>query len=249
MLTIKFFYYKANFFDQGNIVSQKTLDLINVYKSFSQDMYHVTILKNALFSFNSLYSYAIMAPSGTGKSTMLHMLAGIDTPTSGSITYQDPSIDDSNQAHVTTMRQRLKIATGVVMQQPYLIQELTVLENVMLQAIANNTVTHTDTQKALELLSEVNLAHMAHAMPATLSGGQQQTIAILRSILRTPSFLLADEPTGNLDEKSAQRIITLLQQYQKKYAMGLIICTHDIKIAQQCDSIVNLKNYTLSIKE
>jgi len=183
-----------------------------------------------------------MAPSGTGKSTLLHMLAGIDHPSSGSISLDNQ--ENSNQCfHKKT--ELLKNSISIVLQQPYLINELTVLENIMLKGIIEHGHTNKDMLHALQLLKEIGLENRAHSLPNSLSGGQQQKISILRAIFRPPHFLLADEPTGNLDKSSGNQIIELLLQYQKKYAMGLIISTHDTNIAKQCNTIVQIENQKL----
>ena len=183
-----------------------------------------------------------MGCSGTGKSTLLHMMAGIDRPTSGTIALGDRIISCLAFSQKIEFLQK---SVSIVLQQPYLINELTVLENVMLKDIIANGVTSESKDRALQLLHEVGLDSKAHCLPSTLSGGQQQRIAILRAIFQVPHFLLADEPTGNLDEQSGEQIINLLLHYKKKYGMGLIISTHDIKITQQCDVILKIEHQKL----
>lgn len=183
-----------------------------------------------------------MGPSGIGKSTMLHILAGIDHPSSGHVQLSGTVISDQ------PLEQRIALLEnkiGMIFQQPCLIAELTVLENIMLKAIIQQTLTEQLQEHALNLLKEVGLEDKANCFAHTLSGGQQQKIAILRAIFQVPQFLLADEPTGNLDKKSAQQIIDLLKHYQKKYSMGLILSTHDISIATQCDIILEIQNHKL----
>ena len=180
-----------------------------------------------------------MGPSGIGKSTLIAMMAGIDHPTSGTIRFNDCIISDQ------PFEQRIQLLEkkiSIVFQQPCLIAELTVLENVMLKAIIQENVTQESEQHALKLLSEVGLESKAFSFAHNLSGGQQQKVSILRSIFDAPQFLLADEPTGNLDQVSARQVIEMLLAYQKKYVMGLIISTHDISIAQKCDVILKIEN-------
>lgn len=183
-----------------------------------------------------------MGPSGIGKSTLLHVLAGIDHPSQGSIELGGIKIShQSFQERIALLQHHI----GIVFQQPCLIAELTVLQNIMLKAIIEETMSQELYQHAHNLLQEVELANKADCYPHILSGGQQQKIAILRAIFQVPQFLLADEPTGNLDQKSAQQIIELLKYYQQKYAMGLIVSTHDLSIAQQCNSVLTIKDYAL----
>ncbi len=183
-----------------------------------------------------------MGSSGIGKSTLIHMIAGIDQPTSGTISFQNTNIAD------LALEQRINIlqqSIGLVFQQALLLQELSVLENIMLKQIIHSSVSNNDIIKAQQLLQEVGLLDKANSLPSTLSGGQQQRISILRAIFHVPQFLLADEPTGNLDKKTGQQIIHLLLKYKQQYNMGLIISTHDINIAQQCDVVLKIENQSL----
>lgn len=230
------------FYTKGKAIKTQTFSITNLSKSFVQAGITVKILDNASYQFNGNKSYAIMAPSGTGKSTLLHMLSGIDHPCSGSVCLGRENSSDLCFHRKTDL---LKKSIGIVLQQSYLINELTVTENVMLKGIISHGYINDDKKHAMQLLVEIGLESKANAFPESLSGGQQQKIAILRSIFKVPEFLLADEPTGNLDEASGNQVIQLLLHYQKKYAMGLIISTHDIKIANQCDIIVRIENQKL----
>lgn len=218
------------------------LQLQNISKTFHQGQTTVPIFHDLSFTFHSGISYALMGPSGIGKSTLLHIIAGIEIPSSGSVAINNKIITFADfEKRIAALHENI----GIIFQHPSLIHELSVLENVMLTAIAHNDFTTTTRTKAQELLAEVGLENKADLAPNTLSGGQQQRVAILRALFHTPSFLLADEPTGNLDKETAQQIMNMLKSYQKKYAMGLIISTHDIKIAKQCDLILQIKNYTI----
>lgn len=218
------------------------LQLQNITKKFHHGHTTTTIFQDLSFTFQAGCSYALMGPSGIGKSTLLHIIAGIETPSSGSLGVNNYIIPFHDfEKRIAALHDNI----GIIFQHPSLIGELSVLENVMLTAIAHNSFDEATTTKALKLLSEVGLESKAHSAPNTLSGGQQQRVAILRALFHAPSFLLADEPTGNLDENTAQQIMNMLTSYQKKYAMGLIISTHDIKIAQQCDVILQVKDHGL----
>lgn len=167
------------------------------------------------------------------------MLAGIEQPSNGSILY-----NDQNLARLS-LKQKIDLLQhniSLVFQQPLLIGELSVLENVMLKKIIQGGLTDQDQKQARQLLDQINMLNKADCMPNTLSGGQQQRVALLRAIFQPPQFLLADEPTGNLDKTSGEQVIQILFNYQKKYRMGLIISTHDMTIAQQCDFIVTIEN-------
>ncbi|MBP9765304.1 ABC transporter ATP-binding protein [Candidatus Babeliales bacterium] len=218
------------------------LKLQNITHTFHKDASSNTILNNVSYTFLSGQSYAIMGPSGIGKSTLLHLLAGLQTPTSGSVWINGQNICD--MPFEKRMNYTYKYV-GLVFQQANLISELNVIENVMLSAITQNQMNDNATQKALDLLMDVNLLDKAYASPNTLSGGQQQRVSILRALFHAPSFLIADEPTGNLDSATAQIIMNIIQMYQKKYSMGLIISTHDPKIASVCDTVLQIKNNQL----
>ncbi|MBI2344487.1 ATP-binding cassette domain-containing protein [Candidatus Dependentiae bacterium] len=219
------------------------LALENISKTFTQSTSQTTILRNVSYAFQTNLSYAIMGPSGVGKSTLLHIISGIEKPDNGHVKINNQIINYHNfEQRIAALHNNI----GILFQQPSLINELNVLENVMLTALTHNKFEYEYQQRALELLKSINLEDKAYSSIYTLSGGQQQRIALLRAIFHRPSFLIADEPTGNLDKNSAHQIMDLLNLYQKQYAMGLIISTHDIEIAKRCNIILNIENQNLS---
>src|SRR3990167_142563 len=223
-------------------MSVQTLSCHQVSKSFFQAQSEIKIFDQMSYVFQSNRSYALMGPSGVGKSTLLAMLSGIDHLCGGTIQLNDLII--SHQ----TFQERIKLLEkniSIVFQQPCLIAELTMIENVMLKSIIQETMTKESEKRAVELLKDVGLEDKALSFSHNLSGGRQQKVSILRSIFEMPQFLLADEPTGNLDQQSAQQIISFLLSNQKKYAMGLIVSPHDIFIAQQCDQILQIQDRKL----
>lgn len=230
------------------------LSMQYVSKSYHQDCAPVVIFDETSIAFLQGKSYAIMGASGSGKSTAIHLLAGIDSPTSGEITCSFTAHDGTQHkqslASLTAKQaaQFFQKNISLVFQQPALFAELTVLENVMLKAILTGQVTSGSYDHAHALLHDVGLADKADAYPAMLSGGQQQRVAILRAIFIVPRFLLVDEPTGNLDEQTGQQVIDLLLAYHKKYNMGLIMSTHNQQIAQQMEQIVVVENKKLVFK-
>ncbi len=205
------------------------LSMRHVSKSFEQLGIIATVFDDVSITFLQGSSYAIMGASGSGKSTAIHLLAGIDTPTTGDIFVGGVAIQSFSAQRT---EQFFAKNISLVFQQAALFAELTVLENVMLKAILAGMVHQDSYQRAQQLLEEVGMADKAYAYPGMLSGGQQQRVAILRAIFVVPEFILVDEPTGNLDEFSAQQVIDLLLHYHKKYGMGLIVSTHSQKIAQ-----------------
>ncbi len=222
------------------------LSLHHVTKMYQQHERMVDILDTVSVDFIQGQSYAIIGASGSGKSTIMHMLAGIDTPTSGSIVFFDGVQDRlvhqfSPQAGVQFFQHTISL----VLQQACLLPELTIIENVMLKGIIQGTITAQSYDHARNLLSEVGLLDKADAYPAMLSGGQQQRVAILRAIFIVPQFLLVDEPTGNLDPESADQVIDLLLVYHKKYTMGLIMSTHNHMIARRMGTLLKLEHKKL----
>jgi ABC-type lipoprotein export system ATPase subunit len=175
-------------------------------------------------------TYAITGASGSGKSTFMHLLAGLESPCVGSVTYNNRNIATLSGSEKTAF---LSSAVGLVFQQPYLISELSVLENVIVPGLISGRNKAACSQDALELLAQLGLEHKAEHKPGSLSGGQQQRIALARALFNKPAFLLADEPTGSLDTKTGQEMLTLLLDLQQKYSMGIIVSTHDAYIAEQ----------------
>lgn len=218
------------------------LSLVHVSKSYRQHEIITDVFDDVSMGFLQGSSYAIMGASGSGKSTTIHLLAGIDTPTLGDIVFQDEKIGLFSAQRAAEFFQK---HVSLVFQQAALFAELTILENVMLKAILTGQVTAESYQHARQLLQEVGLADKASAYPAMLSGGQQQRVAILRAIFIVPQFLLVDEPTGNLDEKAGEQVIDLLLHYQKKYNMGLIMSTHNQQIAEKMQNLLRVENKKL----
>lgn len=215
------------------------LILNHVYKSFDQGSVHLTILKDIDLIFSQGDRYAITGISGAGKSTLMHILAGLDTPTSGTVAYNNLQINKISSLQKSRF---LNKSLGLVFQFPYLIRELTVKENIIIPGALAGKSEKECHDRALYLLEQVGLASKENAKPATLSGGQQQRVAIARALFNEPSFLLADEPTGNLDYGMGKEILNLLIRCQENLAMGLIINTHDEYVANAMNHIFTLRD-------
>ena len=183
---------------------------------------------------------AIVGPSGSGKSTLLHLLGGIDQPTSGRVQLYDTDIYALDQTQLAIFRRR---QVGLIYQFYNLIPDLTVVENMTLPAdLDGRTVA---TSELTELLATLGLTEKQDALPNQLSGGQQQRVAIGRALMNHPAIILADEPTGNLDRRNSQDIMTLLRQANIKQGQTLIVITHDPDIAKQADRVVTINDGVL----
>src|SRR3990167_4954196 len=214
--------------------TKHTFILDSVSKAFTQGERTITVLDNLTYTFDAGRSYAITGASGSGKSTLMHILCGLDTPTDGLVYFDKLNINKFD------VRQRsffLNKNVGLVFQEPLLLTELSVIENVMLKGLIIGYEYAQAHAHALKLLEKVGLADKAHMHPRSLSGGQQQRVAILRALFNKPPFLLADEPTGNLDDIAGRVIVDLLCEYQREWGMGLIIASHDAQVAQAMDIV------------
>ena len=209
----------------------------DISKVFIQGSEKITILENINATFSQKKSYAITGISGSGKSTLIHIIAGLDTPTIGKILFNDQDI----QAFSPSQRSLfLNQSIGLVFQSPYLIRELSIFENVILPGLISGRSKHDCTQRADELLEKVGLLEKRMSKPGELSGGQQQRIAIARALFNEPDFLIADEPTGNLDIATGRTIIDLLLTCHHDLGMGLIISSHDEYVTERMDVVYEL---------
>ena len=162
--------------------------------------------------------------SGSGKSTLLHLLAGLEQKTSGKIFYKDKSYDDLNSEQLTKLR---RSDMGFVYQFHYLLNELTAIENVSLPLIMNNLEKKEVLEKSKEILNTLGLSHRFTHKPSEMSGGEKQRVAIARSMVHSPSLVILDEPTGDLDSQTALEVIESLKNYVSNVKSSLIIATHD----------------------
>jgi ABC-type lipoprotein export system ATPase subunit len=222
------------------------LRLENVGKAFEHKGVMTPVLQSVTMSFKQGSSYAIMGVSGTGKSTLMHIVAGIDTPSRGRVWLNDHCISQLSSAK----RHRfVSTAFGLVFQQPYLIAELSVAENIALPGLIIGHSYAVSNSRASELLHSVGLDDKQHAKVATLSGGQQQRVALARALYNRPAFLIADEPTGGLDEATADAMINLIGSFCTQFGMGVIISTHDPQVANRMDARYRLHNGMLTLED
>ena len=209
----------------------------NLCKTYGKGETLVKALDNVSFSINKGEFVAITGSSGSGKSTLLHLLGGVDVPTSGKVYIDGTDIYDLNETNLAIFRRR---QIGLIYQFYNLIPVLNVEENITLPKLLDGK--KVDNEKLNEALSILRLKERVKHLPNQVSGGQQQRVSIGRAIINNPSIVLADEPTGNLDSKNSEEIMTLLHESNKKYNQTLIVITHDERIALQADRIITIED-------
>ena len=195
----------------------------------------IRILKNINFEIKKNERVAITGESGSGKTSLLMLMSGLENPSTGSIIFQNKNLSKISDEQKTAIRKK-KI--GLVFQQFYLIPNYTALENVMFPMQINNI--KDEKEKATSILSDFGLEHRKNNLPSELSGGEQQRVAIARAISFDPEIILADEPTGNLDKKNTELVSNLLLNYSKRKKISLVLVTHNINLAKMCDRVINL---------
>jgi lipoprotein-releasing system ATP-binding protein len=208
-------------------------NLAKTYRAASE----LTIFADMSFSVEKGERLALIGESGAGKSTLLHLLGGLDSPTAGSITYNDTTITALHASALAAFRNR---ALGFVWQVQSLLPEFTALENVMMPLLVRGQTPSAAEAPAKEILAEVGLAERLHHRAGELSGGEQQRVVLARALVGRPQFLLADEPTGNLDENTATHILDLLERLHRQFDLTSIIVTHSPTLAQRCDRTLKL---------
>lgn len=208
----------------------KNIELKNISKEFYQGDNRVLLFTDGSYIFMQGETYALTGISGTGKSTLLNIVAGIERPTSGEVMYDGVNI--ALQAP-ELLRAYLQRHIGIIFQYAYLLNELSVLENVSLKGLIAGLSPELATQQARELLNQVGLSSKADAVPAQLSGGEQQRVAIARALMMRPAFILADEPTAHLDEENKKGVIELLLRCSQLFGSALVISSHDPYIVEK----------------
>ena len=214
------------------------IEVHNLTKTFSSGAQSVEVLRGIDLTVRNREVLAIEGPSGSGKSTLLGLLAGFDFPTAGSIRLDGEEITEMDEDQLALLRGR---KLGFVFQSFNLIPTLTAEENVMLPIELRGDLGKAK-ERARNLLSEVGLQERFLHYPAQLSGGEQQRVALARAFAGSPSVLLADEPTGNLDSATGATILELLLKLNRQEGTTLVLVTHDPALSRQADRIVRLKD-------
>ncbi len=213
-------------------------DLRKNFKSESGDG-ELKILRGLDLDVHQAEITAIVGSSGSGKSTLLHILGGLDRPTSGDVFWHGESIYKHKPDKLAELRNE---NVGFVFQFHHLLPEFTALENVMMPALIKGVRTADAENRGKELLERFGMSQRLEHRPSQLSGGEQQRVSMARALTNHPSIVLADEPTGNLDEKNTETILSLLFQLQELERVSIVIITHEKEIASRCDRVYNLHN-------
>jgi putative ABC transport system ATP-binding protein len=222
------------------------IQLQSLSKSYTEGQQSRIILEDVNATFYMGEFVLILGQSGSGKSTLLNLISGIDTPTGGDILIQDVAINHLSE-HERTLFRRKHI--GFVFQFFNLIPTLTVFENITLTMQLNGAITSDQEQAAQALLEKVGLSDRHSTFPDRLSGGEQQRIAILRALAHNPTLVLADEPTGNLDEKTGQTVIELLVSLTRQVNKTLIMATHNPTIVPMADRVYRIEDRSLVLTD
>ena len=197
-------------------------------------------LDNLTFSLNKGEWTSITGPSGSGKTTLLNVIGCLDSPTRGSIHINGTEITNLNQNELTQFRRE---HIGLIFQQYHLVPYLTALENVMIAQYYHSVI---DEKDAIDVLKRVGLGHRLNHIPSHLSGGEQQRVCIARALINEPEILLADEPTGNLDQKNGEVVLKLIKELQNE-GHSIILVTHNPDIADLGDRLINLIDGKVSL--
>lgn len=212
------------------------LNVHNLHKSYSSGSKNLTVLHDISFSIKEKETFAIVGPSGSGKTTLLGLCAGLDRPDSGAIELCGTALGNLTEDERAILRNK---NVGFVFQDFQLLPTLTALENVAVPLELQGSKNASKIGK--ELLEKVGLGDRFHHYPSQLSGGEQQRVAVARAFSNGPSILFADEPTGNLDTETGEKVIELLFNLNKESGTTLVIVTHDLELAQKTQRILRLK--------
>lgn len=221
-------------------MSNIVLEAKNISKSFTDGKTTVEVIKGLSLQVKAGEFVSIVGSSGSGKSTLLHVLGGLDCPTEGQVFLNGKRFDTLGEAERGYLRNQ---HLGFVYQFHHLLPEFTALENVAMPLMLRAGTTYKQAKEQAEyLLNRVGLSHRLTHKPGELSGGERQRVALARALVAKPELMLADEPTGNLDRKTAVKIFELLSDLRSEFNMAMLIVTHDEQLAQAGDSILHMQD-------
>lgn len=213
----------------------------NIEKTYGKGKLQVHALKPSNLEIEEGVFYAIIGKSGSGKSTLLHILGGLDKPSGGKLYLEGESVFDLKDSELAVLRRR---RIGFVFQAFNLLQEHTVIENILMPVHLDGK--EPDMDHFNEVIKALGIEEKLNYYPDELSGGERQRVAIARALVSKPAIVLADEPTGNLDEKTGQEVLRLIKESAKKFNQTIILVTHDLEIAAEADRIITITNGRIS---
>jgi lipoprotein-releasing system ATP-binding protein len=222
------------------------LEARGISKSYGRGERSLNVLQQVNLTLYEGEMAAIVAPSGAGKSTLLHLLGALDTPSSGAIYFELKRIETNDEAALSNFRNS---AVGFLWQRHQLLPDFTAAENVAMPLLLRGESISTGLRKAGKWLGEVGLADRAGHLAGELSGGEQQRVAIARALVTRPRVLLADEPTGDLDERNAWAVFELLERLHRAHGLTSLIATHNLALAERCHRILGLEHGVLRTRK
>tara|TARA_B110001454_G_scaffold80019_1_gene77278 strand:- start:70 stop:753 length:684 start_codon:yes stop_codon:yes gene_type:complete len=217
-------------------MNKEIIKLSKISKKFVGSNKNITVLKNVNLIINKGELVSLSGPSGSGKSTLLHIMALLDQPTSGEIFFKKKSFTKSNDNEKDLVRKK---GISIIYQQNNLLNDFTALENVLIPLVNNGFSLKESTKKANKTLSLVNLSKRLNHFPSELSGGEQQRVAVARALITEPDLILADEPTGSLDRKTANEIFSLFLKLKSKNR-AILYATHNRELSNRADYKLNI---------
>ena len=217
-------------------MNKEILKLTKISKKFTGSRKDIIVLKNINLKINKGELVSLTGPSGSGKSTLLHIIALLDQPTSGEVFFKKKSFSKSNDKEKDLVRRK---GISIIYQQNNLLSDFTALENVIIPLVNNGYSWIESTKRARKILSLVNLSKRLNHFPSELSGGEQQRVAVARALITEPDLILADEPTGNLDRKTANEIFSLFLKIRSK-KRTILYATHNRELSNRADYKLNI---------
>ena len=217
-------------------MNKEIIKLSKISKKFASANKDIIVLKNVNLKINKGELVSLSGPSGSGKSTLLHIIALLDQPTSGEVFFKEKNFSKSNDSEKDFVRRK---GISIIYQQNNLLSDFTALENVLIPLLNNGYSWDESTKKATKMLSLVNLSRRLNHFPSELSGGEQQRVAVARALITEPDLILADEPTGSLDRKTANEIFSLFSKLKSKNR-AILYATHNRELSNRADYKLNI---------